>query len=88
MTEKRGFWRTLEVGAIFLYLVIIGTSYFIQQPTSGWILIGLIAALHLSEMRIALSIGKEKGLSLGRIITMQLLFGFTWWIPLKKGVIK
>lgn len=88
MTEKRGFWYAMQAGSILLYALILGGSYLIGQPRPGWLLIGLLALLHLSEMRIAIGVGKEKGISLGRTVLMNMLFGFTWWVPLKKGVIK
>jgi hypothetical protein len=88
MTEKRGFWRAMQVGAVLLYVLILVTGYTIHQPKSAWILIGLLALLHLSEIRTALAVGQEKGLSVGYSILMNMLFGFTWWVPLKKGVIE
>jgi hypothetical protein len=88
MSKKRGFWVWLQIGAILLYGMILAGSYYIGQGRGGCILIGLMAILHLSEMRTALRIGEEKGLSLARILGMSLLFGFTWWVPLRMGVIE
>jgi hypothetical protein len=88
MTEKKGFWRLMQAGALLLYILILITGYVIHQPKPAWILIGLLALLHISEMRTVLSIGQENALSKGYIILMNMLFGFTWWVPLKKGVIE
>jgi hypothetical protein len=88
MTEKRKFWIALEAGAILLYGVIIGGSYLLNQPKPGWILIGLLVLLHLTEMPTALRIGQEKGLHPGRVIILNMLFGFTWWLPLSRGILE
>ncbi len=78
----------MQIGAILLYIVILASSYFIGQGRAGWVLIGLLVLLHLSEMRTVLRIGEEKGVGLARILVMNLLFGFTWWVPLRMGVIE
>lgn len=88
MTEKRVFWRVLEVGAILLYAVIIGGSYLLGQARPGWILMGLLVLLHLTETPTALHIGHEKGLSALRVFVMNMLFGFTWWVPLRRGILQ
>ncbi len=40
------------------------------------------------QLALALGIGKAQGLSRTRTILKTLAFGFTWWLPLKLGVIK
>ena len=77
----------MQAGAVLLYVLILGGGYAIHQPKPAWILIALLAVLHITEMRTALAVGKEKGLSAGRIVLMNMLFGFTWWVPLQKGII-
>jgi hypothetical protein len=41
---------------------------------------------HPLELSMSLPAGKRAGLSLERTIVMTLIFGITWWIPLKLGV--
>jgi hypothetical protein len=86
MTDKRSFWIWIDVGVILLYILIVGGSYLIGQPGPGWILFGLLELLHLTELPTAVNIGREKGVGLGRALLMNMIFGFTWWVPLKKGV--
>ena len=43
--------------------------------------------LHPLELAISLPIGKDKGVSLEKTIIKTLVFGFTWWLPLKMGAI-
>jgi hypothetical protein len=43
---------------------------------------------HPLELLISSRVGKKMGVSLLRTTIKTLLFGFTWWLPLKLGVIK
>ena len=43
---------------------------------------------HPLELALAIGIGKAKGLSILRTVVKTLAFGFTWWVPLKLGIIK
>jgi hypothetical protein len=43
---------------------------------------------HPLELALSLGIGKKAGLSLFRTVLKTLAFGFTWWVPLKLGIIK
>ena len=51
-----------------------------------WVVLLLWAVGHPLELMAALPVGKKAGLSLERTIVMTLVFGITWWIPLKLGV--
>lgn len=72
--------------AIGLYLMGLWLWIFTSIRWVGaGIVIGILL-LHLGEMKTAFSIGRKKGLSDMRTFLMNLAFGFTWWLPLKKGV--
>jgi len=86
MTGKKILWRSLQVGALLLYAFIIWGSTLLGQARPAWILLGLLVLLHLTEMRRALQVGQEKGLSPLWTILMNLLFGFTWWVPVAQGI--
>ena len=47
----------------------------------------LLVVTHVLELPIAFAIGREKELKKGRIVFKTLIFGFTWWLPLRKGLI-
>jgi hypothetical protein len=36
---------------------------------------------------LSIPIGKKAGISTGTTVLKTLLFGFTWWLPVKMGVI-
>ncbi len=53
-----------------------------------WIVVLLIwTIIHPLEIVMSYRIGKKKNLSTARIVAMTIIFGFTWWLPLKMGII-
>jgi hypothetical protein len=36
----------------------------------------------------SISIGKKAGISTDKAVLKTLLFGFTWWLPMKMGVLE
>ncbi len=88
--NKQTFWKGLMAGSIFGWLFIFWGVF---CPFDGgflkilWICILLgWAILHPLELAMSLPIGKEKGLTPEQIFIKTMLFGFTWWLPLKLGV--
>ncbi|HSV97410.1 MAG TPA: hypothetical protein VLM75_10820 [Spirochaetota bacterium] len=87
MFNKKPFWYMLMAGAIGLYLIVLTGFYFIPNTALiGAVLIGLLV-LHASEIPHAKRIALPKGISARTTVIKTMLFGFTWWLPLKKGVI-
>jgi len=87
--NNKSFWYFLQFGAIVLYAVSIPFGYWLFPCTnlSAWSIFAGLALLHTAEITIARKIGSKKNISLLRIVVKTLLFGFTWWRPLKKGII-
>ncbi len=82
------FWQLLMTGAIGLWIISLVAGYllFPENHLKAWgFFIGLVI-LHSAELLTSLKIGKEKGLSVRTVITKTLLYGFTWWVPIKKGI--
>ena len=88
MNKKLAFWLLVQASTILLYILLIGGGYTINKPLLGWGLYAALFVLHVFELKTALKIGRAKGLSTLRVVVMNLLFGFTWWVPLKQGIIK
>lgn len=88
MNKKLAFWLLVQASTILLYILLIGGGYAINQPLLGWCLYAALFILHVFELKTALKIGREKGLSTLRVVVMNLIFGFTWWVPLKQGIVK
>lgn len=83
---QRLFWRLLQLIALGLLAAcpLIGAK--LDKPTAGWVGMLLILALHAAELPIALPLANEKGLSNREAWLKNALFGFTWWLPLKRGI--
>jgi hypothetical protein len=84
------FWYVLMSGSIVLYGLSIALGRYIFPDSyllSRVFFIGLLI-LHIAEIQIAsLKIGREKKVPDSMTVLKTILFGFTWWLPLKKGII-
>ncbi len=89
MIQNKLFWQGQMGGAVAGWVFIFWGAL---SPFSGvvnliwWIVMLLWALGHPLELTMSLPVGKRAGLSLQRTIAMTLVFGITWWIPLKMGV--
>jgi len=92
MLKNKGFWYILMSGALAGWVFsIVGLVKPMKNETLKkiWKMIFCSWVLgHPLELALALGIGKAQGLSRTRTILKTLAFGFTWWLPLKLGVIK
>ena len=88
--NHKAFWYFLQFGAIVLYAVSIPFGYWLfpDSKLSAWSIFAGLVLLHTAEINITRKIGNEKNISLLRVTVKTILFGFTWWLPLKKGIIK
>ena len=81
-------WTLLRTGAIALWLaaVVAGSSLYPSWGPAAWVFLAIIAAIHLFEIPFVLRFDALKQLSRPRTALLTLIFGFTWWLPLKRGV--
>jgi hypothetical protein len=90
LIKNRLFWQGQMGFAVAGWLFIFwGLLAPVSNPVLAfvwWTVLLLWAVGHPLELAMALPIGKKAGLSLERTIAMTLVFGITWWIPLKLGV--
>ena len=71
-------WLFVFTGAFISYTGII---------KSTWLFLILIFSIvHPLELIISLPIGQKAGFSAEKTVLGTLLFGFTWWLPVKLGV--
>lgn len=92
MFKKKIFWYLFMMpGAILGWLFIIGGAI---CPTENetlrtiWLVIACILIItHPLELILSIPIGKKAGISTGITVLKTLLFGFTWWLPVKMGVL-
>jgi hypothetical protein len=88
MLDKKGLWYFLMFGAIVLWGAVIWLGYilFPHSAVGKAVPFILTLMLHVSEIPISWKIGRAKGISRSRVIILTAIFGFTWWLPVKRGV--
>lgn len=90
--NSRGFWYILMAGSLGGWLfTIYGWLFPIEQGVlkTIWVAVALVwMVVHPLEIFITLPIGKKAGVGPVATALKTLLFGFTWWLPLKKGILE
>ena len=88
MLKSRPFWlfnnlvlTAFHIGAIVA--LSLDANAFEQLWVKIW---ALLLVLHVMELPIAFLATKERPASLVQTILMTILFGFTWWLPVRLGV--
>ena len=86
MLKNEKFWRIAQASIAGFWLAI--PAFFLGGITMPILLIvGLILlGLHALELPVAFLKLRGKGVHPFHTITKTLVFGFTWWLPLSKGV--
>ena len=92
MFKKKKIWYLFMMpGAILGWIfTIFGFVCPIENETlqTIWLVIACICCIgHPPELILSIPIGKKAGISTGTTVLKTLLFGFTWWLPVKMGVI-
>ncbi|HRR59755.1 MAG TPA: hypothetical protein P5547_02340 [Spirochaetota bacterium] len=87
MISNKYFWYVLMSGALVLWAFAIALIYlFPEWDYKAVLFIGLII-LHGVEIPYVLTI-LRKDVSTITISIKTFLFGFTWWLPVKKGILQ
>ena len=92
MLKNRLFWTgVLMPGSLAGWAFVI-SGFFINYE--GWLwtawiaMLGVWGLVHPLEIIMSYGIGRGRNLSPAHIVIKTILFGFTWWLPLKMGVIE
>ncbi len=88
MNSKK-FWQLNMAGSIGLFILTLVVGY-VLFPENHFKAMGLffgLLVIHAAELPISLKIGKLSGFSHKTVVLNTLLFGFTWWLPVKRGII-
>lgn len=92
MLNNKMLWQILMAGSLIVWaFILFGLLFPFCSPAlwNLWFVLFLIWGIaHPLELRFSLPVGKANGLSFERTVIKTLLFGFTWWVALKRGVIK
>ncbi|HYW04062.1 MAG TPA: hypothetical protein VFA86_08970 [Gammaproteobacteria bacterium] len=86
MTAKRAFWRTLNflLGLFFALAVAQGVVRGLEAPLVVAAVLVLLA--HVLELPAAFRAVAGRDRSEWVTMLMTLLFGFTWWVPVRRGI--
>ena len=89
MTGSVKFWKLLMLGAVVLWLfsILLGLLFFEEYGIRAWALFIVLIVIHVSEIPLCVKLGRERGVLSATAVFKALLFGFTWWVPLKRGII-
>jgi hypothetical protein len=92
MFKNEKFWYfVIMPGAVAGWIfVLYGLLFPIQDENIRmvWLAVAFLwGAGHLFELAISIPIAKSKGISLKTSIIKTIIFGITWWLPLKFGFI-
>ncbi|MBI5844939.1 MAG: hypothetical protein HZB23_09755 [Deltaproteobacteria bacterium] len=92
MLKNKTVWQGLMAGSLVVWaFIIFGLVFPFSAPAlkNAWVILFLIWGIaHPLELKFSLPIGKAHGLGFGRTVVKTLLFGFTWWVALKWGVVE
>ena len=70
---------------VFIGVIFPPENVFIRI---GWfIILFACAGLHTIQLLFSVPLGRRMGLGYPEIIFKTLLFGATWWMPLKNGIL-
>ncbi len=86
MMDSKGFWFFNNVVILGFYAV--AAALLLGGNAEHWIVLvaGVILVAHVLEIPLAMKMLKDKSPSFGRLVVGTLLFGYTWWVPAKKGI--
>jgi hypothetical protein len=72
---------------LFLYglLVPLNNRY---VKAFWWINLGLVGVLHALQLPLAFQAGRKAGVPTSRIVLKTMLYGASWWKPLKMGILR
>jgi len=89
MLESKGLWYLLMGSTVALWICAILVGLVFSSSASGLALavLVLLFVTHCAEIPVSSRVGREKGLSTSRVVVKTLIFGFTWWVAVKRGVL-
>ena len=90
MTQSKSFWygNMAVVGLVWLY-ILYGFIFPFDKGMMNtiWLITSLvIIGTHILELPVSIPVGNSAEYPLIKTIVLTLLFGFIWWLPVKKGI--
>lgn len=82
------FWVWMRILAVLILIGLPSAGYLLNLPKPGWMGFMFILLLHTAELPISMPIAKQKKIPYAKALIKNFLFGFTWWVPLNRGIIE
>lgn len=82
----KAFWMAQN---LMLLLIYGAASVLLGMGQSGHLLVliaGAVLVAHVLEIPVAFKLLKDRNPAPLRVILGTFLFGFTWWLPAKRGI--
>lgn len=86
MADNKYFWWSIGtiVGLLHVAGIVCYLLYGLDNPiTKIWLIILGIHALEIPMAAVAL---QNKRIATPKIMLKTLIFGFTWWVPARRGI--
>ena len=81
------FWTCLQILALSLLLGSLPCGYLAANPAAGWVVFLAVVLLHLAELTVTVPLARRRGFPVGTAVWKTLLFGYTWWVPFRRGIL-
>jgi uncharacterized protein YhhL (DUF1145 family) len=92
MLKSRGFWYLMMAGAVLGWVfIVVGLLRPFRNETLKrlWKSVALTWLVgHPLELVLSRGIGAAAGVSPAQTIVKTMLYGFTWWLPVRLGIFK
>jgi hypothetical protein len=86
MFKTKAFWLPVTSLVAVFWLAVLA-QFFVEQPRERLQLIGaVILVAHLLELPLAFRALSGRGASPLRVALLTTVFGFTWWLPARRGI--
>lgn len=85
MLKNKAFWLLHNIVVIAFWLTALAFIATGQTERRLVLVAAIVFVLHVVELPVAFRVLRGRNLSPLRIFTMTMLFGYTWWLPVRLG---
>lgn len=86
LVDNRRFWLACNLFTLVLHafgVYLYASEGFAHPVAQLW---AIVLMLHMLEFPLAFIAVRERGIGWGVTIMATLIFGFTWWVPTRRGI--
>lgn len=86
MLDNKALWLAQNLALVVFWLAALGLLA--AGHAQHWLVLvaAVILAAHVLELPLAFMVLRGRGAAPLRVTFMTLLFGYTWWLPARRGV--